>query len=912
MPANSSCDARTICASMRKFEAFPRVRNLSVRQELQARILSCERILTLKSFHRDTILLEGCYQPMRHLFPVEETTLQNACEASFRHDSRYFRANYIDLWLDIMRNHPYLSDHSSAKPIKDGNEDKPVYYLKSEAEVSRLALFAASRGFWTFKIGNLLLRDNVQMQCEPVRTKFPKLSCKKANIQRNNRYSRPRACDFEQEWKHLSLQNVFQARKRPSLKYPTAFAVIRDIIRCFWGSVTPGEIDNPRRILQVHQYMEQHNDLSGIGDELQDSSCQIVIAVDSDPMRGTSQDPAKVPRPASSIYSDSGRSPLPPTSPRYRSTIDGEVWSGEDFVELYRRQIDVPSTGDGAEGHAVESSVDGGSSQANEPNGDVLMLLSSDTRSSSPATTDAETPILPSQAVESHLRGEQVKVYRGPDRAERADETLHKIKKAGYQGNPLWVEKTQHYTQKMKLKQQQTQLTRALRDHDDELRPAVSQTGHVNLFDTERKEMEDMSNEVGPHNAQPRGGAEQSEILCTDGAPFSGDHVSDEEASVTSSSESAIPQLEDDDTGVKAHSSDSNQLYNNDGDDDVQTATRKAEEQMRSADDVVGEVHEDSPAGQTQHSKGDEIDGGINSDDTINIPTDTTSDIFPRGSIEPANDSSLGHHEAPIQTIEASTLSERPAETSEENTSRRDKRRAIYHDIGSVDQAGNSAIPRIQATVSHAEGSDTATVSGDAGLQTGRPSSMFPGRSLVPDVVKQVTAETHSSSHVPMFSKKRNFPNESEDADVQLRLPKISNEAQLNSWEPFKEIVDSIRRIWSDLDHARIYVTSPIDIQDLSAQQHPNQRRLWSWLKEDKELFDRQIGLLLTKKFGFQAVYSDAHSQSRQYCSLDHMEYWNAYFGGTKPRYWLAVLTPWRVAGSSRGRVRKTCNDEEC
>ena len=903
---------------MRKFEAFPRVRNLSVRQELQARILSCERILTLKSFHRDTILLEGCYQPMRHLFPVEETTLQNACEASFRHDSRYFRANYIDLWLHVMRNHPYLSDHSSAKPIKDGNEDKPVYYLKSEAEVSRLASFAASRGFWTFKIGNLLLRDNVQMQCEPVCTKFPKLSCKKGNIQRNNRYSRPRACDFEQEWKHLSLQNVFQAQKRPSLKYPTAFAVIRDIIRCFWGSVTPGEIDNPRRILQVHQYMEQHNDLSGIGDELQDSSCQIVIAVDSDPMQGTSQDPAKVPRPASSIYSDSGRSPLPPTSPRYRSTIDGEVWSGEDFVESYRRQIDVPSTEDGAEGHVVERSVGGGSSQANEPNGEALMLLSSDTRSNSPASTEVETPIFPLQAVQSNLRGERIKVDKGPDRAERADETLHEIKKAGHRGNPHRIEKPQHYTQKKKLKQQQTQLTRALRDHDDDLRPAVSQTGHVNLFDTERKDMKDISNEVEPHNAQSRGGAEQSEVLCTDREPFSGDHLSDGEAPVTSSSESAIPQLEDGDTGVKAHSSDAeqdmqraaNQWCSNDGDDDVQTATRKAEEQMRGADDAVGEVHDDSPAGQTQQSRGDEIDGGINSDDTVNIPTDTMSDIFPGGSVEPATDSSVGHRE-PIQTVEVSTGSERQTETSEENTSRRDKRRAIYHGMGSVDQAGNGAIPWIQATASHAEESDTAIVSGDAGLQTRRPSSMFPGRSLVPDDVEQVTAETHSSSHVPPFSKKRNFPNESEGVDVQLRSPKNSNQAQLNSWEPFKEIVDSIRRIWSDLDHARIYVTSPIKIEELSAQQLPNQQRLWSWLKEDKELFDRQIGSLLRKKFGFQVVYSDAHWQPRQYCSLDHMEYWNAYFGSTQPRYWLAVLTPWRVAGSSREKVRKTCDDEK-
>ena len=281
---------------------------------------------------------------------------------------------------------------------------------------------------------------------------------------------------------------------------------------------------------------------------------------------------------------------------------------------------------------------------------------------------------------------------------------------------------------------------------------------------------------------------------------------------------------------------------------------------MRGTDDAVGGIQDDSPAGQTQQSWEDEIGGGINSNDTINIPTDTTSDIFPGSTIEPETDSSMGYHE-PTQTIEATTFTEVQAETSEGSTSRRDKRKAIYHDAGSTQQAGNSALQKIQAIQSHAEGSDAAKVSQDAGKQRNPHISMFPGGSLVPDNVKQVTTEEHSGSHVPTFSKKRNFPTESEDADVHLRSPKIPNQAQLNSWEPFKEIVDSIRRLWSGLDHARICVTSPIKIEELSAQQLPNQRRLWSWLREDKELFDRQISSLLTKKFGFQVVCSDAHSQ---------------------------------------------------
>ena len=109
-----------------------------------------------------------------------------------------------------------------------------------------------------------------------------------------------------------------------------------DMVRCFWGAVTPGEIDNPGRILEAHQFTELHSDPSGIGDEVQGSLCQNVTTVHSDPMQGVSQDQAKTPRPASSIYSRSGRSPSPPTSPQYKATVDGEEWSEGTFIDSYQ------------------------------------------------------------------------------------------------------------------------------------------------------------------------------------------------------------------------------------------------------------------------------------------------------------------------------------------------------------------------------------------------------------------------------------------------------------------------------------------------------------------------------------------------------------------------------------------------
>ena len=89
-----------IAGMFEDFRIFRRVRNLDVRQKLESRILHCERILTLASFHKDTIFVERCYKDLQALFPTKSeipptgfTTLQEACDRSFRHEQRFFRAN---------------------------------------------------------------------------------------------------------------------------------------------------------------------------------------------------------------------------------------------------------------------------------------------------------------------------------------------------------------------------------------------------------------------------------------------------------------------------------------------------------------------------------------------------------------------------------------------------------------------------------------------------------------------------------------------------------------------------------------------------------------------------------------------------------------------------------------------------
>lgn len=62
---------------------------------------------------------------------------------------------------------------------------------------------------------------------------------------------------------------------------------------------------------------------------------------------------------------------------------------------------------------------------------------------------------------------------------------------------------------------------------------------------------------------------------------------------------------------------------------------------MRSAYDAAGEVCNDTSVDYNQQTNREGIDGSTNSDDIVNITTDTMSDVFPGGPIKPASDSSV-------------------------------------------------------------------------------------------------------------------------------------------------------------------------------------------------------------------------------------------------------------------------------
>lgn len=244
MPESSAHDSRFIDTKIRNFGIFPHVRNWSIRRKLQARLLRCPRIITIGSFHRDMILLEACYRPLRSLFPTMEITLREDCISSFEHDWRYFEVNYRELWICVISRYPHLSSPVSKNLKKDRKNKGPT---TDQSVMSQLASFAASRGFTNSEIQRLLGHDEVNLGLDALPEVSPKLSQDEEDLPLQYRCSRPSLSDFEKEWHLLSLENIYELPEQAKKDHPTAYAVARDTVRCFLGLFAPFGIGHAER-----------------------------------------------------------------------------------------------------------------------------------------------------------------------------------------------------------------------------------------------------------------------------------------------------------------------------------------------------------------------------------------------------------------------------------------------------------------------------------------------------------------------------------------------------------------------------------------------------------------------------------------------------------------------------------------
>ena len=614
----------------------------------------------------------------------------------------------------------------------------------------------------------------------------------------------------------------------------------------------------------------------------------------SNAIQGESRVEVNLAPPTSSRYSDSSRSPSTPTSHWCRSIAGGVEWRGADFIESHGRCVDTPDFDDGSNMQAVETFVNGNSNLLGRSDANMLMALSIGSNPTLPAPTQTETLYLSPQTQVSPIQEEEQakkdglwQASSGPKQggngSERTEDSFHKIKNVGHRKKPHRVEKAKH-----------------------ELRAPASPPEYIDRREPERAEMHDAHNRGGPQNTlQSHGAAEHSGSWSADGRR----PVSTRSPEGTPLGTTMPPEHDDFNPPKRARQASGDvtehvegpssdlELYwpNNDQEDDVWTGTRKAEEQMRGADDAVGEVYDDSLI-QTRGSSEEESDLGVADDNTNGTPTDTANDVT---------------RQEPTQIVEVPPVSVEQVEKSDAATSRQDKRRAIYQNSELPGHLANSSLSNIGTFQPTSEmnrpgcdvnKTDEDSTASEPNASPTRPKSLFPGESLIPYGAKQAMKGS-------LPSKKRHLPDEAGVHDYRLNPPKERGRAQRSNFEPFKEIVDSIGRIWSTLDHSHIYVTSNVDIEELAGQQHPTKRRLWSWSEPERELFDRHISdLRIRRRFGLEVV---CLGQTRQYRSLDHLEYWKAYFEGTEPRCWLAVLTRYQGIATAREKVRKTTDEKK-
>jgi len=828
----------------------------------------------------------------------------------------------------------------------------------------------------------------------------------------------------------------------------------RNIALCFWGTDTPREIENPQRLLQFHQYNELYNSV-GVGrDGSPIPPSQYDTDGDLSAMQGESQDAVNLHPLTSSRYSDSSRSTSTPTSRRCGSIAGGVEWTEEDFIESYGRCVDTPDFDDGSNMQAIESLVDRDSDQLNQSDADVFMALSPGFKPSSPAPTHTEPLHLSPQAQDIHMRGEHAKVdglwqaspgpKQGRDRGERTDGWLHKIKNVGNRKILHRVEKARHETQNPRLKQQKTNMTRTMQNTIDELRATASPPERVNQCESERVENHDAHNGSGPQETvESHGTAGPGNVCATDGQrPTSADSSNSTAPRTTLSPEGngfdpsqRDRQASDDFTEyVQAPP-----LYvecqwpNNDQDEDVWTGMKKAEEQIRSADDAVGEVYDDSVPNQPEQNSETENGLGVGHGNKTGTLTNAANDIDLGHLIVPITNSST-INQGPAQSIETPTSSVAQVETSEGFTSRQDKRRAIHHDKESSKRLVNSGSSDIgtfqpaseingpESTVNQPNEESAAS---EPNASFTRPESLFPGKSLIPHGTKQATKGSYTSLEISPSSGERPFPNlaggndplnangqgerskhpserskqkavvvDSEilrrvddeppqgrtrrpehvderstgtvdressllanrrvapfpgpsnirgppdalDVDsnsgretsqggiraqsvgvlkrklksdeveehAHIRSPKDRKPAQLKDWELAKDAIVSVEKLQHELDQNAIYITSTLDIEELTPRRHRNHTRLWSWSREEQLEFDSQVGALLRRNFRLQMVSSNQHSIPRNYTTVTHMTYWMSHFDVDRSLYWLGILSPEPGVVGPREKVMRT------
>ncbi|KAK1091383.1 hypothetical protein LTR48_006407 [Friedmanniomyces endolithicus] len=251
MPAYSTHDSDNIRAWLRDRSIFSHVVGEDGRKNIETRILTCRMIGTLHSFSENTVLLEICYKVLGDLLPprwARQHTLREAYGHAFALGAEQFPANYLHLWLHVIRNFPELSDLRSGNVRKDKGRPKPA-----TRAVDVLADRAFYSGFRTEVIARLRKQCRDSPTLELAAHEPPSLGSDEVDILPRHRCGRPLESDFRRGRKNLFLTHLLHLPRSSPGTYATWFAVAREMIFSFWADdVVACVVEDERR--GGHQY----------------------------------------------------------------------------------------------------------------------------------------------------------------------------------------------------------------------------------------------------------------------------------------------------------------------------------------------------------------------------------------------------------------------------------------------------------------------------------------------------------------------------------------------------------------------------------------------------------------------------------------------------------------------------------
>ena len=268
-PSYSSHDCDTITKLFAANKVFPLIRDVSQRNMICRRVISCKRILTLDTFFSDFIYLRACFDGLKILTPSDWRTCKLSFEQvcrqswgskaigngdaySFTSDSRMpsgnFRDCYIDLWLFAMREFPYLSEGKASRPLQDGTPaDVECRYKGTvSAKQVQLASTAFALGFETDKIKRTKAGHATSVFQPGQISLAPELSCHDPPLKWKARRNRPLSSNYARDKDFLHRRYIFDTSNFERKSQATSFAIAKNLVHCCWGSGLEQQEPDPK------------------------------------------------------------------------------------------------------------------------------------------------------------------------------------------------------------------------------------------------------------------------------------------------------------------------------------------------------------------------------------------------------------------------------------------------------------------------------------------------------------------------------------------------------------------------------------------------------------------------------------------------------------------------------------------